>query len=57
MNASTPSTIDRFLAGEVFAVVGASRDRIKYGNMVHRAYRQRGLRAYPVHPVAAIING
>ncbi len=30
--------IDSFLAGKRFAVVGASRDRAKYGNKVLRAW-------------------
>lgn len=46
-----------FLAAGPFAVVGASRDRAKYGNKVLRAYLQRGLRAYPVNPHTPQIEG
>jgi len=49
--------IDDFLAGTVYAVVGASRDRAKYGNKVLRCYLQRGRRAIPVNPHEAGIEG
>src|SRR3712207_2224258 len=42
--------IEAFLAGKVFAVVGASQDRGKYGNKVLRAYLQDGRPASPVNP-------
>ena len=44
--------IEEFLKGQVFAVVGASRDRSKYGNKVLRAYRQNNRKIYPVNPQA-----
>jgi len=46
-----------FLDGESFAVVGASRDRLKYGNKVLRCYRQHQRTAYPVNPHVATIEG
>jgi predicted CoA-binding protein len=49
--------IRAFLADGPFAVVGASVDRRKYGNKVLRAYVQRGLRVFPVHPTEAEIEG
>lgn len=53
----TQKQIKDFLAGEVFAVAGASRDREKYGNKVLRAYLQAGRRAWPVHPKEEAIEG
>jgi predicted CoA-binding protein len=44
--------IERFLAGKRFAVVGASKDRAKYGNKVLRAYLQNHREAVPVNPGA-----
>jgi predicted CoA-binding protein len=44
--------IDAFLAGARFAVVGASRDRAKYGNKVLRAYRQNDREVVAVNPNA-----
>jgi uncharacterized protein len=49
--------IKSFLAGKRFAVVGASRDREKYGNKVLRAYLQNGLEAVPVNPGGGEIEG
>ena len=46
-----------FLAGGPHAVVGASRDRDKYGNKVLRCYLQHGRRVFPVNPLAAQIEG
>ena len=48
---------DAFLSGESFAVVGASRDRSKYGNRVLRAYIAHGLRAWPVNPHENEVEG
>ncbi|HYV39551.1 MAG TPA: CoA-binding protein [Gemmataceae bacterium] len=39
------------------AVVGASRDRRKFGNKCVRAYAAAGYIVYPVHPHAAQIEG
>ena len=49
--------VDRFVQGSSFAVVGASRDRSKYGNKVLRAYQQNNLLAFPVNPRAEEIEG
>jgi uncharacterized protein len=49
--------IEGYLAGGPYAVVGASRDRDKYGNKVLRAYQQRGLEVYPVNPKETEIEG
>lgn len=49
--------IDAFLAAPPFAVVGASKDREKYGNKVLRAYLQAGLKVYCVHPRETEIEG
>ena len=39
------------------AVIGASADRSKYGNMAVRAYRARGYEVYPVNPKEPEIEG
>jgi predicted CoA-binding protein len=49
--------IAAFLNGEPHAVVGASRDRAKFGNQVFRAYVQHGRRAFPINPNAMQIEG
>jgi len=49
--------IKTFLAGDVFAVAGASPRRTKYGNKVLRAYLQAGKKVYVVHPIQEEIEG
>ncbi len=49
--------IDLFLAGTPHAVVGASRERSKYGNKVLRAYLQNERDVYPVNPNAKEVEG
>jgi len=49
--------IDGFLSGPRFAVVGASRDREKYGNKVLRAYLQNGRDVVAVNPSESEIEG
>lgn len=51
------STIRDFLAGERFAVVGASNDRRKFGNRVLRCYWGHGKEALPVNPRGGPIEG
>ncbi len=48
---------DAFLAGRPHAVVGASRDRSKYGNKVLRCYQQHDRPVYAVNPHAVEIEG
>ena len=49
--------IESFLESGPYAVVGASRDRQKYGNKVLRAYQQRGFKVYPINPKVDEIEG
>ncbi len=53
----TARDVATFLSGEVFAVVGASRDRSKFGNRVLRAYHAHGRRALPVNPRESEVEG
>lgn len=46
-----------FLSGRRYAVVGASRDRAKFGNRVLRCYLEKGYEAIPVHPRESEIEG
>lgn len=39
------------------AVVGASRDRRKYGNISVRAHRQQGYEVFPINPLADEVEG
>ncbi|MFQ5351144.1 MAG: CoA-binding protein [Thermoanaerobaculia bacterium] len=42
---------------QTIAVIGASRDRAKYGNKCVRAYAAEGWEVYPVNPAADEIEG
>ncbi len=60
MNSDIPSLdarIAAFLDGEVFAVIGASTDRGKYGNKVLRCYRQNRREVFPINPKADEVEG
>jgi predicted CoA-binding protein len=57
MTTTVRQQIDAFLAGDAFAVVGASPDRSKYGNKVLRCYIQKGLEAFPVNPNEEEVEG
>ena len=39
------------------AIVGASSDRSKYGNVAVRSYREAGYEVFPVHPKETEIEG
>lgn len=49
--------VAEFLAGKVFAVVGASTDRQKFGNKVLRCYMDNGYTVYPINPKATEVEG
>jgi uncharacterized protein len=49
--------IQAFLDGGPHAIVGASRDPSKYGNMVLRAFLQKGRTVFPVNPNADTVEG
>ncbi|MBL7074263.1 CoA-binding protein [candidate division KSB1 bacterium] len=40
-----------------YAVVGASRDRKKFGNLVYRMAKERGFTVWPVNPNAGEVEG
>ena len=42
---------------QVWAVVGASNDRGKFGNRIYRVMRDAGYRVYPVHPTLKEVEG
>lgn len=42
---------------KTIAVLGASRNRSKYGNKCVRAYQAAGYRVYPIHPTESEIEG
>ncbi len=55
--AAAPDPIADCLARAIWAVVGASRDRSKYGNAVYRDLRAAGYRVLAVNPNSAEVEG
>lgn len=49
--------LDEFLRGPRWAVVGASQDRSKFGNITFRELKRRGKKVYPVNPKATEVEG
>lgn len=49
--------MQEFIGAEHWAVVGASDDREKFGNITFRELKKRGKRVYPVKPRAAGVEG
>jgi predicted CoA-binding protein len=45
------------MANRTVAIIGASRDRAKFGNKAVRAHRLRGYEVYPVNPTADEVEG
>lgn len=54
---AAPEDVAAFLSRPRIAVVGASRSRLKYGNIVYRSLRSRGYQVYAVNPAAGAIEG
>ena len=50
-------TIETFIEEKGIAIVGASRSREKWGNMVVRALKKKGYTVYPVNPKADEVDG
>jgi len=53
----SPQDAAAFLAQRRIAVVGASRSRSKYGNIVYRSLRSRGYDVLAINPSAGAIEG
>ncbi len=51
------AAIDDFLAQRTLAVVGVSRSRKKFGNVIYRALKEKGYRVFPVNPNAEEVEG
>ncbi|MEO8168267.1 MAG: CoA-binding protein [bacterium] len=47
----------RFFSSPAYAVVGASENRTKYGNIVYRYLRDKQFTVYPVNPNHSTVEG
>lgn len=57
MSTALQSRVEAFLASRVFAVVGASADRAKFGNKVLRCYQQAGREVAAVNRAGGTVEG
>ena len=53
----TPAAIENFMSKPTVAILGASADRNKYGNISVRAHLKQGYDVYPVNPKGGEIEG
>ncbi len=54
---TSKAAIDEFMSQPVLAVAGASRDSRKFGNVVYKELRSKGIRVFAVNPNAQTIEG
>lgn len=57
MKTTSMGSVERFLAQASFALIGASRTGEKFGNVILRELRAKGMQVYPLNPAAASIDG
>lgn len=57
MKAEQQHLISDFVHRRIWAVVGASRDRSKFGNRVFRSLRDAGYIVFPVNPKGGMLEG
>lgn len=50
-------TMEEFLGSSTIAVVGASRDKSKFGNIIYRELKGHGYQALAVNPSADMVEG
>lgn len=53
----TQGLIVDWVERRIWAVVGASDNRAKFGNRIYRVLRERGYTVYPVNPTVATVEG
>jgi len=49
--------IDTFFSSPAYAVVGVSRNRRKFGNIIYRSMKERSFQVYPVNPGIDSVEG
>jgi uncharacterized protein len=54
---TTQASIKKFFDSPAYAVIGASADKRKFGNVVFRTMKEKGFTVYPVNPSHKEIEG
>jgi predicted CoA-binding protein len=57
MVSASKAIIDQFLQSDHYAVVGATPNEKKFGNIIYREMKAKGFQVYPVNPKYPDING
>jgi len=51
------SEIDEFMKLKSFAIIGVSAKKKKFGNIIYKQLLRKGLKIYPIHRNAMLIDG
>ncbi len=54
---TSKATIDNFLAQKKLAVVGVSRNKNKFGNIIFRMLKEHGYQVFPINHHTEIVEG
>ena len=54
---SNKSAVDDFIAQDTLAVVGVSRNKVKFGNVIYKTLKEKGYHVFPINPNAESILG
>jgi len=54
---TTKTAVEIFLIQKKLAVIGISRNKKKFGNVIYKELKSKGYDVYPVNPNTAIIEG
>lgn len=57
MNQDNREHIEDAVEQRIWAIVGASNDRSKFGNKIYRNLRSAGYKVYPVNPTVETVEG
>jgi predicted CoA-binding protein len=53
---SSKKMVDEFLDQKKIAIVGVSRKRSKFGNIIYRELKKKGFQVFPINPNANIVE-
>lgn len=54
---NSKKTIDEFMRLKTMAVVGVSRNKDKFGNLVYRELKKAGYKVFAINPLADMVEG
>ncbi|HEY7751040.1 MAG TPA: CoA-binding protein [Ignavibacteriaceae bacterium] len=54
---NSKKSVEEFLEQKKIAVVGVSRKKNKFGNVIYRELKQKGYQVYPINPNADQVEG